>query len=746
MNIEKINAMLCTGCCACYNICKQGAIDVKINKDGFIFPTVNDSCVDCGRCIEVCPVENPQPLNPEPESYAVWAKDEIRKISSSGGMFTLISEYIIERCGIVFGATYSNDYKSVYHIACDKISGLEKLRGSKYVQSDIKNTYQECERQLKSDRLVFFTGCPCQIAGLYSYLGKKYKNLITADLICHSSTSIKAYRLFLNEFSENKDILKVNFRDKNFYEWSTPQVVYLKDGTVKKNAWNEGGWNKSFLEGYVCRDSCFVCRYATIQRIGDLTLGDCWQVHRINPTFDDRLGTSLVLVNTSKGQLIFDNIRNKMKLCEKIPLKEIRKYNGALNKPCSRSPYRALFFQRLDTDGFHNSLNYCRKIHFDVGIVGWWFASNYGSALTYYALGRILEKLGKKLLLIPIAKKDGRSWEKEVQNTIIFISKYFRVAKNRTYGDMDDFNKYCDSFMLGSDQLWTVGAVNIVGYSFFLDFVDENKKKIAFSTSFGASVFDAEKQVLETAKDLLNNFDAISVRESKGVEIFRDKFGMNVDQLIDPVFLCSIEDYDILTCLEREELPAEYLFCYILDPNPEIEEAVKYIASREHLEILVVFGIREYGNSIHNWNTGKIISNVSFEMFLYYIKNCNFMVTDSHHGTCFSIIYHKKYIAFVNKKRGAQRFETVAQILGLEDRLCYSGKDVYENQNIFEKIDYSMVDKKINVEKYKAIDWLKNAFDKPTKRGLITANIECAKIARERDDLKNRLAMQSRDQ
>lgn len=722
-NIKIVSRDKCTGCGACFNKCPKNAIVMEYDNEGFLYPKVTDECINCGLCVAVCPAIKEVKFYDTPKSYAVWADDEIRLISSSGGMFTLMANYVLEHGGAVCGARYSEDWQTVYHTWAHTKEELSFLRGSKYVQSDVKNTYKEAKDFLENGRLVLYTGCPCQVAGLYSYLGKDYENLYTADLICHCSNSVTAYQSFLEEFTEGKEIKKVDFRDKKLFSWSTPTVVYLKDGSVKKASWDKSIWYKGFLNGLINRLCCYNCRYARAERVSDITLGDCWQVYRINQDYDDRKGTSLVLVNSEKGSNLMKLLSNKMKLCKEIPLKEIRKYNGQLNWPVPKHQSRDIFFAHLQQVGYHKALKYGTGEFFDIGIVGWWFASNYGSSLTYYALGTILKDMGKQVLFLPIAKIDGTPWEKATETTIAFISKYFRVGKKRDFDNMREFNYFCDSFMLGSDQMWTASTINLVGYTFFLDFVDKNKKKIAFSTSFGHDNFYGNELTCSTVSDFLQRFDAISVREKTGINICKDKFNVIAEQVIDPVFLLPANKYDlILSDVKIKPDEKKYLLCYILDPSIEKEKAAQSIAEHENLEILVMFGMKEYDASKNNWHTGKILPKVTTPEFLAYIKHSSFILTDSHHGACFAIIYEKPYAAMVNSNRGSTRFETIAELLNLKERLVYNPLDILNNEKIYQKVDWQEVNKHIIFEKEKAYMWLNNALNSKVKISNDTLN------------------------
>ncbi len=713
--IKKVPHDRCTGCGACYNKCPADAIRMNYDNEGFLYPEVTDACINCGLCTTACPALNPPYFYEKPMSYAVWASDETRLKSSSGGMFTILAEYVIKNGGAVCGAAYAEDFQTVHHIWAENLEELALLRGSKYVQSDTEQTYKKAKELLKDGRMVLYTGCPCQIAGLYKFLGNDHENLITADLVCHGANSVTAYQSFIKEFSEDQEIEKVDFRDKKYYPWSTPTVVYLKNGTVKKAGWNESTWNTGFLEGVINRKNCHDCPYAREERIADITLADCWQVHRINPKFDDRKGTSLVLVNSAKGRALFKELKPAMKLCEPVPLEEMKKYNGQLRGPAKMHPSRKFFFSHLDKLGYHKALWYGRGMRFDIGIVGWWFASNYGSSLTYYALGKILENMGKQILLVPIAKVDNTPWEPETQITIDFLSKYFHVGKDRSFDKMSEFNRFCDSFMLGSDQMWTGDNTNLVGYTFFLDFVDKDKKKIAFSTSFGHSDFYAPEDVCATAGDYLSRFDAISVREKSGVDVCRNRFGLEAEQIIDPVFLCETEEYDHLADSTDEAKERKYLLCYILDPTPEKEAAAKAIAEHEGLEILTVLDLKTHDTAKNDWHTGTVLPQISADKFLHYIKNCSYLLTDSHHGACFGIIYERPYAAMVNANRGITRFETVADAFGLHDRLYTDPMEICTSDRPYAPIDYGRVGECIAREKERAFKWLENALNCPVK-------------------------------
>lgn len=718
--IEKLDKERCTGCNACHNKCPVNAIDMILNSEGFLYPQVNEQkCIDCGQCKKVCPELNADmALNLQHEEgicYAMMAEDSIRKVSSSGGMFTLMAEKILEEKGIVCGAAYTEDYMEVKHIIVEEREDLQVVRGSKYVQSDIGKVYQVIDKELKKKRKVLFVGCPCQIAGLYFFLGGDREGLYTADLVCHGANSVTAYQSFVKETAEGKEIKEVNFRDKTVYGWSTPTTIYFKDGTVFNAAWNQSKWNDGFLGGIINRKCCKQCRYAKRSRVGDVTLGDFWQIHRWDKTCNDWKGTSLVLVNTEKGKEIFEKVRPQMKLCKEAPLDFAVKYNGQLVRPNKAHPGRKFFFNHLEKDGYHKSLWYGQKWRYDVGLVGWWFAANYGSVLTYFALGKILDDMNLLAIMIRIPKLDGSQWEPVTENNIKFMEKYFPVSKERSIDEMQECNRFCDSFMVGSDQLWVQSYVGLVGYTFFLDFVDEDKKKIAYATSLGYAEYKGTDDEKKVARAYLQQFDDISVRESSGEEICHKSFGVEAVRRLDPVFLCDIKHYDELASQAHVEVEGDYMLCYILDPTPEKQVAVKYLEEKLGLKARVILDMKTFNSSKEKWGQKNVIENVAIEDFIKLIKNCKYLFSDSHHGICFGLIYHKNFICVANKSRGYTRFESLFNLLNIRTHMIENAQEVIHNDTLLEDIDYQSVDAILKNEKKISLEWLTTVLDKEKK-------------------------------
>lgn len=344
----------CSGCHGCYSICPTKAIEMKTDHEGFWFPEVDyDKCIKCGMCIKVCPIINNKTIENDPKAYAMINKDDkVRLDSSSGGIFTLLAEYIIENKGVVFGAAFNNDME-VNHIKVSKKEDLAKLRGSKYVQSKIGETYKECLEELKKDKLVLFTGTPCQIEGLLGYLQKDYKNLYTQDNVCHGVPSPKVWKIYLDKVGKhhNGKPIKVNFRKKTT-GWLTYSLCidYANSKNEVKRA--DDTYFKAFLSDISLRDSCFDCKAKKYNRLSDITLADYWGVQNLEPEMHDGKGTSLVIINSKKGNELFNKIKNKTKNKETNMDEAIKKYNPVFIKSVPKPKNRDKFLKDVNIDNF----------------------------------------------------------------------------------------------------------------------------------------------------------------------------------------------------------------------------------------------------------------------------------------------------------------------------------------------------------------------------------------------------------
>ncbi len=339
----------CTGCAACANICPLNAIEMRLDGSGFRYPYVNSNvCVDCSRCKAICPQNNAIKYNETGSFYAgVSFNDLVKEKSSSGGIFSLLAEKIIKMGGVVFGAAFDKNFQ-VKHIAVDDASDLCYLRGSKYVQSDIGTCFEQVKSFLCAGRTVLFSGTPCQIDGLYFYLSEEYENLYTVDILCHGVPSPEVFNKYIKNESENKgrEITAFDFRSKKvgWVNYSTNIIFGDEEKNVYKSSYMQG-----FLKNYYLRESCYDCRYAIPNRVGDITLGDFWGYKEKSPEYleDDNRGISLIIINNKKGEKLFRYIRKKAAIVKKS-YDEAAKGNQILYKS-SEKP--------LDYDEFQKDYN-----------------------------------------------------------------------------------------------------------------------------------------------------------------------------------------------------------------------------------------------------------------------------------------------------------------------------------------------------------------------------------------------------
>ena len=356
----------CTGCGVCSNICPKSAIKMVESEDGFKYPLVDKTvCINCGLCKNTCPIiEKKANIRfKKPRVYAGWSKSEdIRYTSTSGGLFTEITKNIINQNGYVIGASYDNN-NMVEHKIVNSLEGLEELKQSKYLQSDTKSIYRDTKKLLDNDKKVAFCGSPCQIAALYKYLKKEYKNLLTIEFICRGMNSPKAYRSWLSEIEHitNKKIKKVWFKYKVNGWKKSPKCTRLDftDGTYE--VYNED--KNTYMCGYLgpnlyIRRSCENCQFNGINRQADITLADFWGIKK---ELDDDKGTSMILVNSEIGLKYFNDIKENI-IFEERDIEEIYAGNVCFNTSVKINKKSERFLKELNETNFSTLVNKYSKV------------------------------------------------------------------------------------------------------------------------------------------------------------------------------------------------------------------------------------------------------------------------------------------------------------------------------------------------------------------------------------------------
>ena len=344
---------LCCGCTACYSACPKNAIRMVRDNEGFLYPEVDrEKCVNCGMCKKVCPILNKAKLNEfKPKAYLFQnSNEEIRKDSTSGGIFTAIGEFVIKNNGIVYGATFDDNFV-VNHIGVESTYELCKFRKSKYVQSNQNNCFKEIKQYLDNGKLVCYSGTPCQVGGLRTYLRKDYENLILVDIMCHSVPSPLVFEKYkgyiLKKMNANK-ILNINFRDKNKYGYKYSMMTVETDNGIYSQGIDTDPYLRAFFSDVSVRPSCYNCHFKTMKRVSDLTIWDCFNINEIDKSFDDDKGTTRVLVQSEKGEKLLENL-DDVRLKEldiNIATKKVKEMTNSVNY----NDKRKKFFENINDD------------------------------------------------------------------------------------------------------------------------------------------------------------------------------------------------------------------------------------------------------------------------------------------------------------------------------------------------------------------------------------------------------------
>jgi len=340
----------CVGCGACANRCPEHCITMKEDSEGFSYPNIDKRmCINCGLCERVCPVINLPKYREVQAVYACYNKDEkVRMNSSSGGCFSLLADYVLRQKGYVVGAAFDTDL-SVHHILIHSAEDLTLLRGSKYLQSRMENSYFLVKDVLGKGKTVLFSGTPCQVAGLKTFLGREYDNLFSVDVVCHGVPSPKVYREKLNEVEEKigEKVVSVNFRDKTS-GWNSFNLIFAGKKVLVKEIKQESSYMQAFLKNISVRPSCSVCRYNNEHSSADLTIADYWGVETKFPELSDNKGVTVVLVNTIKGKGLFEQVEKNAAVW-KSNFTHAAQYNFAMRNISLLHPAREEFFARLGT-------------------------------------------------------------------------------------------------------------------------------------------------------------------------------------------------------------------------------------------------------------------------------------------------------------------------------------------------------------------------------------------------------------
>lgn len=367
----------CCGCGACYQICPRQCITMSDDEEGFFYPIIEKNrCIDCGLCSIVCPIINPNEERTPISTFAASCIDEeIRLNSSSGGVFTLLSTEFLKENGVIFGAGFNWDW-TVMHSWVETNNGLSKLRGSKYLQSRIGDTFIQTKKMLEDGRQVLYSGTPCQIAGLKNFLKKDFENLLTVDFVCHGVPSPKVWLTYLentisyyrNKYEGRKiNIDSISFRDKHLgwkkYSFVLAFSIMDVNGLKKSCAHSEPFMKNTFMKGFLAnlylRPSCYCCPVKKLKSGSDITIGDFWGIEKVMPDFYNDKGVSLVLINTNKGYNVFKTLNvQKRESCYSDALKGNTSIVKSVHLTIKRDFFFKEFLKGIDLEVLINKLVY----------------------------------------------------------------------------------------------------------------------------------------------------------------------------------------------------------------------------------------------------------------------------------------------------------------------------------------------------------------------------------------------------
>lgn len=626
------------------------------------------------------------------------ANDELRKNSSSGAFFPVLAEYVIGNGGVVCGAVF-DDNMQLHHEFAETVDGLEKMKGSKYLQSKIGDCYARVKEYLESGRLVLFAGTPCQCAGLRKFLNKSYDNLIVADLICHGVPSQSVYDNYLQSEFPGQRVLNTNFRDKKD-GWGNGYITTTATTTaVRSLRDDEDSYMLAFFANISLRNSCYHCKFARMPRVSDFTMADFWGVPK---EMNDYKGTSCILLNTPHAEEVFDKIKSSFYKIKEYPCSLAVNAQSHLNHSVAVHPARTDFFADLGKMSLRENIerNICSRknvalLNFSCG------NENFGALLTSVALNMYVNSIGYNAQNIDYLR--NQPWIIEQPDNPFFDAfrdKYLPRTKRYKFGDdLSDLNEYFQTFVVGSDQVFRQQLTRGEEEVFLLGFANPDKKIMSYAASFGTSTLDAlDDFSKQKYKHFLSLFDKITVRESSGVDICRD-MSLDAVQVMDPVFLIEKQKWtEIADTCELQPLKDEIVFYTI---NDQIEIDIKNFIEQHKQELKC--------KSVKN-----ITRNTSVEEWLWRIKNCKLFITDSFHGVCFAVIFNVPFVCINPNITTSPRMKSLLDLLKINGRLFSAFDDIdIENLPI---TNYDKVNKIIASEAKKSTALLKYELSHDTNR------------------------------
>lgn len=361
---QLIEKKRCSGCTVCFNVCPKNAISMEEDKDGFKYPVIDEKkCINCGLCMRKCPVLNKQKNESLNLCFVGFNKNKesCMEKASSGSIFELIANYVLDQNGVVIGAAFDENNKLI-HMAIDNKKDLIKLKGSKYLQSDLNDIFKYI-KEIINERKVLFVGTPCQVSGIKSYI--KSDNLICIDVVCHGVPTPKLFKKYIEELENQNDdkVNEYNFRDKTT-GWDTySNNIKFKNKEIKM-LHNENPYMQLFLSDIALRKSCYNCNFKLGNKYSDITLGDFWGVKNYYPEMYNKNGVSAIIINTEVGRNIFSIIKEDI-VYKECKLEEIIAGNPSIKISGKEPKNRDVFFNEIETKSINElAVKYKKKYSF----------------------------------------------------------------------------------------------------------------------------------------------------------------------------------------------------------------------------------------------------------------------------------------------------------------------------------------------------------------------------------------------
>ncbi|MFA7578282.1 MAG: polysaccharide pyruvyl transferase family protein, partial [Candidatus Muiribacteriota bacterium] len=682
---EVVGNKKCTNCGACSNICPQKAIFMERNNEGFLVPMIDKKkCNNCGLCNRTCPMLNEIDNNVQfkiPKVYLGWNKNEkVRMKSSSGGIFSVLAEYFLRKKGYICGAAFDNK-NHLKHIIISNKKDLKKIMGSKYVQSEIGNVYRKIKILLEKNKWVLFSGTPCQVVGLRFFLKKDYKKLLVVDLVCHGVPSPLVFHKYLKEIEKKRKVKidKINFRDKST-GWKNFSFSLSKNNiNLVREKHDNNIYFKGFLNNLYLNNICTNCPYSKFPKYSDITLGDYWGIWNYKKGLDDDKGISVLIVNNGKGLTFLQNLKKGINFEQVRKDKAVEKLLS-INISCQSHQNRDEFFRKVNNKSIcklidknlYSNINFNEK---NVAILNMRLpTNNYGAILQSFALSKMVTNLGYKPRVINYISK--KLDEKVDKYSVLALDKFREGNISYTLPcysqeDLIKLNKNFNTFIVGSDQVWNYNYLNWVHKDdigrYFLNFIDPTKNIFSYAASFAEDNWGGDDNEVKIVREALKRFSSISVREKSGINICKNLFNLKSECVLDPTFLLDINEYQKLIDSEFiEKNNKKYIACFTLDKDLE-----KNIIKNKNLKEFVIknkLEIKNIRGYIENvFNEDKFIYN-SIPSWLNYIKDSEFIITDSYHCVIFAILFEKQFLVIERDYAGNERLKSLLSLLNIKNR------------------------------------------------------------------------------